>query len=198
VTLALAGRVAIIGWGSLLWDPDGLPVQGPWRRGAGPALPLEFSRVSPKRNGALTLAIDPEDGEPCRTAVAASPRATVEAARVDLARREATRGDRIGAACARRGVLAAARPETGAAVAAWVAATGAAGAVWTDLPANFAEATGAAFSIAAALAHLRDLDEAALAGAVRYVACAPVETDTPLRRALATDPWWRGLAAGAR
>jgi hypothetical protein len=186
------GRVAIVGWGSLLWDPDGLPVEGPWRRGEGPVLPLEFSRVSRKRAGALTLVIDPEAGAPCRTAVAASPRPTVEAARADLAARERAALPFIGAVCARRGVLAAARPETGATAAAWVAATGAAGAVWTDLPASFAEATGAPFSVAAALAHLRALAPAALAEARRYVGNAPAETDTPLRRALAADPWWRG------
>jgi len=34
---------------------------GPWLRG-GPSLPLEFSRISKSRGGALTLVIDPENG----------------------------------------------------------------------------------------------------------------------------------------
>ncbi|SVC10487.1 uncharacterized protein METZ01_LOCUS263341, partial [marine metagenome] len=37
--------IAIIGWGSLLWDLDNLTpfVQGDWAINAGPRLPLEFS-----------------------------------------------------------------------------------------------------------------------------------------------------------
>ena len=43
--------IAIIGWGSLLWDLDNLTpfVQGDWAINAGPRLPLEFSLVSRKR-----------------------------------------------------------------------------------------------------------------------------------------------------
>jgi hypothetical protein len=37
-------NIAIIGYGSLIWDLADLAahVEGPWRRGAGPHLPVEF------------------------------------------------------------------------------------------------------------------------------------------------------------
>jgi carbonic anhydrase/acetyltransferase-like protein (isoleucine patch superfamily) len=53
------------------------------------------------------------------------------------------------------------------------------------------------FSIAAGIAHLRELPEGNLAEAFRYIRNAPLGTRTPLRRALACDPWWRGLRPSA-
>jgi hypothetical protein len=52
-------RIAILGWGSLIWKPNGLPMSGDWKRG-GPVLPIEFSRVS--SDGRLTLVIDEQYG----------------------------------------------------------------------------------------------------------------------------------------
>ena len=46
--------IACLGWGSLIWDPKGLPVDGGWYTD-GPQLPVEFTRVS--RDGRLTLVI---------------------------------------------------------------------------------------------------------------------------------------------
>jgi hypothetical protein len=38
-------RIAILGWGSLIWDPRDLPISGPWQCG-GSVIPIEFSRIS--------------------------------------------------------------------------------------------------------------------------------------------------------
>ena len=83
----------------------------------------------------------------------------------------------------------------GEAVRAWVEATGAAGAVWTDLEPNFAEVRGEPFSIPRAVAYLQGLTGESREEAVRYIDCAPASTDTPLRRALAGATWWRDAAA---
>lgn len=37
--------IACLGWGSLIWDQRGLPVQGSWLKN-GPFLPIEFARQS--------------------------------------------------------------------------------------------------------------------------------------------------------
>ena len=51
---------AILGWGSLIWDPRDLQQHiGPWLK-LGPVLPIESSRVSSGRW--LTLVIDDENG----------------------------------------------------------------------------------------------------------------------------------------
>jgi hypothetical protein len=47
-------RIAVIGWGSLIWDPRELDRQGRWHT-CGPRLPIEFARIS--KDVRLTLVI---------------------------------------------------------------------------------------------------------------------------------------------
>ncbi len=186
--------IAIIGYGSLLWDLGrlGPRVRGDWQRGAGPRLPLEFSSVSRrKRPGALGVGIDADVGADCATAVIAAVAASVAEARRDLAEREEMEESRIGAVEPGTGLIAARVPAIGARIADWCRGEGWDGAVWADYPPNFAEVKGTPFSIPAAFDHLRGLDDAGLLHAVPYITLAPPQTDTPLRRALAADGWWR-------
>ncbi|QIE56424.1 hypothetical protein G5B40_13715 [Pikeienuella piscinae] len=190
----LNGRIAVIGWGSLIWDLDDLApkVEGPWLMRAGPSLPFEFSRISPKRQNALALCLDPEHGAPCPTNAILSMRADIHQAAEDLRARERAREiGFIGAFCARTGFHRSRLPEITPVFAEWCEATGAAGAVWTDLDSNFTGMNGSDYSIAAAIAYLRTLEGASLDEAVRYIERAPETTETPLRSALRADTWWR-------
>ncbi|MFV0473859.1 MAG: hypothetical protein ACK5MQ_06585 [Pikeienuella sp.] len=195
---ALRGRIAVIGWGSLLWDLDDLApkVEPPWLMRAGPALPFEFSRISPKRKMGLALCLDPEHGAECPTHAIRSVRADIHAAAADLrARERAADIGMIGAFCARTGFRRARLPAVGALFADWCAKTGAAGVVWTDLENNFKEMSGRDFSLTAAKDWLRGLNGDSLDEAVRYIENAPEATATPLRAALGAEGWWRALAA---
>ena len=193
----MPARYAILAWGSLIWDLDDLAphVEGTWRMAAGPMLPLEFSRISPKRRGALVLCLDPAHGDLCRTNVIASERKSPARAMADLAARERAPLHHVGVVCLRTGLARGAHGEVVARVAEWCRQSGWDGAVWTDLPSNFHAYYGAPFSLDRAKAHLRRLEGASLAEAVRYVEEAPPATDTPLRRALRADRWWRELRA---
>jgi len=188
--------IAIIGWGSLIWDLEILEPQvaGPWRMAAGPRLPMEFSRISAKRKMGLAVCLDAEHGAVCMTHWIRSARGDVAAALDDLAARERAPGQMIGAVCALSGDRQG-RPEIAEAVADWCDAVGVAGAVWTDLRSNYAEHRGRPFSIADAVAYLKGLSGESLDEAVRYIQNAPPATDTTLRRVLADDPWWRREAA---
>ena len=187
---------AILGWGSLIWDLDDLApqVRGGWAIGAGPALAMEFSRVSAKRNGALAVCLDPVHGARCATSAIASVRAAIGAAVTDLARRERAPEARIGAVCLASGHTSGTIPEVVEDVRRWCLAGGWAGAVWTGLASNFEDHLGEAFSVPRAIGYLRALSGDSLDQAVRYIEQAPAATDTPLRRALAADGWWRGEA----
>lgn len=190
-------RIAIIGWGSLLWDLDDLApkVRGGWLRAAGPRLPLEFSRISPKRKQALVVIIDPEHGADCPSSVIESVRDTLDHAAEDLRAREITTIERIGVVDAATGGGRAFHPPLLEPIAAWCRAEGWTGAVWTDLQPDFAQKRGEPFSHGAAIAYFRALDPHGFAEGVRYMANAPPETDTKLRRRIAGEPWWPDAVA---
>ncbi len=186
--------IAIIAYGSLIWDEECLAphIAGGWARRAGPRLPVEFSRISPKRKGALVLAIDEGAGTPVATSVTRSRRTDAEEAAADLARRERAPLEAIGMADGRHATNC--PPAIGRIVNDWLAAQGVfRAAVWTNLPLNFLDETGEPFTHARGLAWLKRLSPESLAEAWRYITFAPEETDTPFRRFLGGDAWWRGL-----
>ncbi|HSF96669.1 MAG TPA: hypothetical protein VLA52_16705 [Thermohalobaculum sp.] len=187
---------AIIGWGSLIWDLENLTphVRGDWAMAEGPVLPMEFTRISPKRKLGLVVCLDPRHGVGCRTHAIGSVRGSIAETVADLARRERAPDERIGAVCLATGHTNGSSGAIVDLVAEWCGRRGLTGAVWTDLPPNFAEHRGEEFSIPRALAYLATLTGDSLDEAVRYIENAPAATDTPLRRALAREDWWQAEA----
>ena len=136
MTDALKGRIAVIGWGSLIWDLDNLApfVTGDWMMGAGPSLPFEFTRVSPKRKMGLAVCLDYTNGDPCPTNAILSIRDDIDEAAEELRARERAKViDYIGMIHPASGARRSSIPEVADIFADWCRRTGAAGAVWTDL-----------------------------------------------------------------
>lgn len=188
-------KIAILGWGSLLWDkqPAFDDCHGAWEP-EGPELRIEFSRVSSTRGGALTLVIDPDHGSACRVSYALSTRRAPEDVICDLRCREGTTRKNIGYYFT-DGTAEQARDEaTLNAVKAWALAKGIDVTVWTDLPSNFELKTGKPFSLPDALAHIEGLNPVAKESATEYVSCAPVFVQTALRAALEAAPWFKQKA----
>ena len=185
-------KIAVIGFGSLLWDLDDLApkVSGEWKMYEGPILPLEFSLVSRKRHYALALVIDYGDGAPCPTCVIDSVRSEIGAAIVDLANRERMEPANIGFVDRNTGESHSHREETRNTFWNWIEDSTYDGAVWTDGERNFEALTGRAFSLQTAQDHLRSLQGISLEEARRYIRNAPARVETPLRRALEGAPWW--------
>lgn len=183
----------ILGWGSLLWDKTGdiLPLRSGWSP-EGPSLPLEFSRVSRTRNGALTLVVDPENGQMCRSRFAESKRIHIDDAISDLRCREGTVTRCIGFVDLVSGEQRSNTcPSLADQLRSWGDERGFASVIWTDLPSNFNEGGRGEFSIMAAADYLRSLGPEGARRAREYIGCAPSSADTPLRRYLINAEWWR-------
>ena len=186
--------IAIIGYGSLIWDLDDLApkVKGDWMRGAGPAMPIEFARISQKRRQGLVLVIEDDLEHMCATSLIESRRTELRDAVDDLAARERTHAGHIGWAT-RAGDVTSRFNGLTESVVSWLDDTGYEAAVWSDLDGNFHEHTGEPFSHENGSDYLRGLTGASLGEAWRYITYAPEETDTPFRRHLKTDDWWTSL-----
>lgn len=180
-------RIAILGWGSLIWDPRTLPINGNWQTG-GPVLPIEFSRISQDRR--LTLVIDSANGAPVETRYTQSVRTSISEAVSDLCEREGTVTRLIGFVdLPNETHRCETCPTIIQSVRAWAHENGFDGVIWTDLPSNFEEKTGEPFSVVRAEACLRQLPATEADRARAYIVNAPAEVQTPLRRRLLESGW---------
>ena len=78
-------KIAVLAWGSLVWDRRELSVIDDFKP-AGPSLPIEFCRVS--RDDRLTLVIDETVGTKCLTYTATSTFDNLIEAKENLRQRE--------------------------------------------------------------------------------------------------------------
>lgn len=179
----MADRIAILGWGSLLWDKrsDFDALHGPWQSD-GPILKIEFSRVSMSRLGILTLVLDPMNGADNKVAYCLSRRSDLSQAAEDLRIREGTTIKNVGY-IDRNGTARARDKESMSAIIAWASTQNLDSVVWTDLPSNFLEKTGKSFSLEAAMAYLDSLENEAGEKAREYMHKTPEFIRTPLREA---------------
>lgn len=179
-------KIAILGWGSLLWDtrPEFDEHHGDWLYD-GPELKLEFSRISESRGGALTLVIDEANGAPCTVAYTMSSRQNPVDAICDLKCREGTTKKNI----AVHFVDGSRQYEekTADTVNKWAAEKGLDVVVWTGLPSKFKQE----FSLDQAMSYLQSLEPENKRKAAEYIRRAPDFVDTLLRRAVQAEPWFQ-------
>ena len=185
-------KIAILGWGSLLWDPN---IEFNKRHGVwhsdGPLLKLEFCRVSESRKNALTLVLAP-DGAPCQVAYTFSKRNNPDDAICDLRSREGTTHENIGLHFKDKTRKQSKDDNVSQTIEEWALAKSIDVTIWTDLEGNFKTKSSVKrdFDIDAAIAHLQALKPDAKAMAAEYIWRAPEFIDTPLRRAMQTQDWF--------
>jgi len=176
-------RIAILGWGSLIWKLGGLPIASEWKTGA-PVLSLEFSRVSDNRK--LTIVLDPKAGTFCPTRFAFSDRSNLAEAIEDLCKREQTVQEHIGFVDLQRNLSSSQsypdQVNVDAIVRQWCHDHQIEAAIWTALKPNFLQKVGVPFSVEAAIAYLEQLPPSIRTGAIDYFRQTPAEIDTPLRQ----------------
>jgi len=171
-------KIAIIAWGSLIWDRRELSILGEWQK-SGPVLPIEFSRIS--SDGRLTLVIDDKNGVPVRTYYAQSGSSDLMQAVEELRKREGSPKEMIGVTSKTMNN----RRLGHESIHAWATAHKWDAAIWTGLPSNFEEKHHTPFTVKNGLSYLKTLRDEKRDAAMEYIAGAPSEVDTPLRRKLA-------------
>jgi hypothetical protein len=189
-------RIAILAWGSLVWDGQSLAITADFKP-RGPSLPLEFCRVS--LDGRLTLVIEDSFGTPCITYSAISAFDDLDAAIENLRLRERMpSGKGVGFVApyvGRQSATAMERhPRAVQSIVAWINKCGFDAAIWTALASNFEEKTSEPFSAKTAIRYLEGCKEKTLDAALRYIRQAPSEIRTPVREAVSTR--WPTLATG--
>jgi hypothetical protein len=186
----LDARIAVLGWGSLIWDPRQLPVQSSWQPD-GPELPIEFARVSD--DGRLTLVLR-EGVTDVQTLWAVMSDPGLETPRQQLALREGTVPaligslDRSGGGCLDS--IPRADPSVLARLASWLSDRHMDAVIWTGLPSNFEERTGRPLSVDAAVRYVEQLPDDVRRVAEQYVRRAPRQVRTGIRQGLERDLGW--------
>lgn len=173
-------KIAILGWGSLVWDPGILRIASGWDT-SGPVLPIEFSRIS--KGNRLTLVIDETNGVAVPTRFAISAFANLDEAIENLREREGSPDTRpIGFSNLFEGtesqVAVQRHPKACQTIKAWAQGKELDGVIWTALGPDFKNGR---FSVGAAIAHLRTLAAAERDVALTYIRNAPAEIRTPVR-----------------
>ncbi|RLG59734.1 MAG: hypothetical protein DRN95_01390 [Candidatus Hydrothermarchaeota archaeon] len=192
-------KIAVIGWGSLIWCPKGLKIRDKNWRENGPKLPIEFARISD--DGRLTLVIYEKylDNEKnwVQTCWNEMDVDCIDEAIENLREREGTRRELIGYIKQKeiemkdgvKVIIYEKRYRSGfikvlKVIQDWMVEHGLNGVVWTDLPANFKKIRGEEpneNSVIKYLEEIRDENGEKWEKAEEYILLTPEQITTPLR-----------------
>ncbi|MEM6160084.1 hypothetical protein AAH446_05920 [Erwinia sp. P6884] len=167
-------KIACLGWGSLIWKPEALPLESEWHPD-GPMMPVEFSRIGDGGELATAICMGAPLVQACWAILATE---SIELAVAALREREgipAKREDGVGMLMAQR--------RSHSKLAEWASEREIDALIWTALPPRFAGVEGLIPSSEDALEYLRSLEGEKRAHAFDYIRQVPAQLDTPYRRA---------------
>ena len=185
-------KIAILGWGSLIWDPRNLEIENSQGRNGwiddGPMLPIEFARIS--NNGRLTLVIVPGNKE-VQTLYTISKFVELDHAILDLAVREGCGKNRIGFFAKADHRFQSRFSNIQLNIESWISGKENIEAViWTDLSANFKDKIGLGITVENALNYLKYLPLDVKTIAEQYIRRTPAAVNTPIREAIEQQLGW--------
>jgi hypothetical protein len=178
--------IACLGWGSLVWNPQDLPIQRVWYSD-GPFIPVEFGRQS--QDGRITLVIN-RNSAPVRVLWAVFEGVDLTGAQEALRRRERTPKGNPSIDVWEASQPA---PEFMASLPAWAVARGVDAVVWTALPPKFARNASSDEAMPTSdevIEYLKGLTGPKRELAEEYVRKAPKQIDTGYRRLLEAQLHW--------
>lgn len=179
-------KIAILGWGSLIWDPRNLEIDKSQGKNGwfddGPMLPIEFARIS--KDGRLTLVIVPGNKE-VQTLYAISKFNVLDQSILNLAVREGCVQTKIGLFVKANFKFQSRSIEIQLNIERWISEHQEIDAViWTDLTENFLEITRIPLTEENAVNYLNDLPLGIKVKAEQYIRRAPSTIDTSIRKSV--------------
>ena len=188
-------RIAILGWGSLIWCPRELSLKARWRRD-GPSLPVEFARIT--KGDRVTLVLVPWDWvNPTTTYWAISAEQDLSKACENLMNREGTKPRHIHfttlqeSGTYRNETRDAKSPDITKPVQAWMAGKRVDAAVWTGLPHDGFDLVDRDGLTAQVVEYLKGLEGDARDRAEEYVRYAPPSVRTHIRTQIEQELEWK-------
>lgn len=187
ISTELGGRdvnIACLGWGSLIWKPDTLPLAGDWYSD-GPEVPIEFSRVGDGGELATAICLNAPSVQVYWALMAVD---TLDHACAALHEREQIpleRQDGVG-----RLLTASASPTPQGVLTRWAQERKIDAVIWTALPPRYMDIEGRIPTEQDAVAYLTSLSGETLQHARAYIERVPAQIDTPYRRAFERQMGW--------
>jgi len=185
-------KIAILAWGSLIWDPRTLKfdITVGWVAN-GPKLPIEFARIS--GDGRLTLVIK-EGCVEVQTYYGISLYSEIDEAVLDLALREGCQKKRIGIINKTERFDVKFSNSIHDRIYSWLSNNKDIDAViWTDLRSNFNDKLGFEFTETQALNYLKYLNLDTKILAEEYIRKAPKEINSALRQMIENEFKWYSI-----
>ena len=171
-------KIAILGWGSLIWDRRNLQIKNNWKED-GPFLPIEFARIS--MDGRLTLVLY-HPAQEVQSFWAYSAFQKLDYAKENLRTRENTNPGKIGYISIKdERYNCQAAPDVLSNIRDWANESGLDAVIWTDLKSNFVRKTETDFTKENAIAYLCNLSREKLENAETYIRRAPKQISTKMR-----------------
>lgn len=174
-------KIVCLGWGSLVWKPGELPVAGEWHHD-GPALPIEFTRVSDGGELATAICLN---ANPVPVLWATLATHSLSEACQALREREGIPEERVDGV----GSLHITPHSTGV-LADWARQRGIDALIWTALPARIDSIEGKVPTTEAAIAYLQGLTGEEREHAKSYIQQVPEQIDTLYRREISAALGW--------
>jgi len=176
-------RIALLGWGSLIWKPEPMKIDGRWHFD-GPLLPIEFARISKDLNTnreRLTLVLY-DDAKQIPVLWVMLENTDLNSAILNLAGREGCKLDSIGfVRCDKLESNCRVIPSLSRPIRDWATSKKLDAVIWTDLPSNFYERTGSLLTEYNLIQYLRNIRKSGNKDAIDYVKNAPVQIKTRFR-----------------
>lgn len=191
-------KIAILGWGSLIWNPGNLGINKEQGKNGwfddGPMLPVEFARIS--KDGRLTLVIvDKKEVESVQTLYGISKYTELDHAILDLAVREGCGKNKIGSYVKSEDEFVPDKFECKNEIKSWIDEKEDIDAViWTNLPEKYWYLNDENEKIdvdkTKIIQYLDDLSSNKKALAEQYVRRTPVAVNTKMRQEIETKLEW--------